>query len=234
MNKSPANGIWRIMPDPVITEMLAQSGLDFQILDCEHGGYDYSSLLVDILACQANACLPLVRVSGTSKVEIQRCLDMGAKGIVFPQLQTVGDFSEAASMMDYAPAGCRGYNPFVRSGGYGFGNGHGQRPLFVPIIETLSAVEQIDEILQIERIDVVYLGTYDLSAKLGHPGEMQHPEVLGTVDKTLAACARHRVTPSLMALTHASARDLRARGVTSIVHGVDTHRIKEKFMTLIG
>ena len=232
MKSLPSNGIWRVMPGQVITEILAQSGLDFQILDCEHGSYDYASLQADILACKANNCQPWVRVSGTSKVEVQRCLDLGAAGIVFPQLQNFDNFLKAAAMMDYAPTGTRGFNPFVRSGGYGFNQDKTDRPLFVPIIETLSAVEQLDDILQIGRINAVYLGTYDISAQLEHPGDMQHESVRQTIDKIMEACRRHSVEPSMMALSPETAESLRARGVKSIVHGVETHRIKEKFLSL--
>ena len=149
---SPLHGIWRIIPSPGCTEILAQSGFDFQILDAEHGGYDFQTLLTDTIACEANRCAPWIRVSGTDKVEVQRCLDLGARGIVFPQLASYEDFAAAAAMMDHAPAGVRGFNPFVRAYGYGTPGAPSPRPWCVPIIETLAAVEQLDRILQLERI----------------------------------------------------------------------------------
>ena len=119
----PRNGIWRIIPSAMLSELFARSGFDFQILDCEHGNYDYETLLTDILACEANDSVPYIRVSGTDKVEVQRCLDIGARGLVFPQLQGYEDFLAAAAMMDYAPVGSRGFNPFVRAGNYGISGG---------------------------------------------------------------------------------------------------------------
>ncbi len=78
----------------MLTEILAQCGFDFQILDCEHGGYDYATLLPDILACERQGCAPLVRVSGTDPVEVQRCLDLGfaIRDLIegFPQQLRVG------------------------------------------------------------------------------------------------------------------------------------------------
>jgi 4-hydroxy-2-oxoheptanedioate aldolase len=73
------HGIWRIIPSPMLTEALAQGGLDFQILDCEHGAYDFATLLPDILACERQDCAAFVRVSGTDRIEVQRCLDLGAR-----------------------------------------------------------------------------------------------------------------------------------------------------------
>lgn len=231
-SSAPLHGIWRIVPSPQLTEILAQSGFHFQILDCEHGGYDYATLLPDILACERHHCAPLVRVSGTNKVEVQRCLDLGARGLVFPQLAHRDDFAAAAAMMDYAPAGTRGFNPFVRAGGYGSSPAPG-RPWFVPIIETLTAVEQIDDILKLERIDLVYIGSYDLSAQLGVAGQMAAPALTQVVDRILAACRDAGKPVSLMVLSEDAARAQTARGVQALVHGVETHRLKQAMTAIV-
>lgn len=221
------HGLWRIMPSPMLSEVLAQGGLDFQILDCEHGGYDYATLLADIVACERADCAPFVRVSGTDKVEVQRCLDLGAQGLVFPQLTGPTEFARAAAMMDNAPMGSRGFNPFVRAGNYGTAaSSNTARPWFVPIVETLAAADQIEAIVQIERIDMVYIGVYDLSAQLGTPGRMDSPQLAALVDRVLAVCARAGKPVGMMALSTAAAQALVARGVQAIVHGVETHRIK--------
>lgn len=222
------HGIWRILPSPAITELLAQSGLDFQILDCEHGGYDYQTLLGDIVACDLHGCRPFVRVSGTNKVEVQRCLDLGARGIVFPQLSTYEDFRRAAETMDYAPEGSRGFNPFVRACGYGSPDKtrDASRPWFVPIVETLSAAKDLESILRIRRIDLVYIGTYDLSAQLGCAGKMDAPELTGLVNQIVATCQRHAKPVGMMAPTPPASQALRARGVQAIVHGVESDRFR--------
>ena len=110
------HGIWRIIPNASLTEIIAQSGFNFQILDREHGAYDYDTLQADITACDARGCAPFVRVSGKDNVEVQRCLDLGAHGLVFPQLSTPEEFARASAMMDHAPVGTRGFNPFVQIG----------------------------------------------------------------------------------------------------------------------
>lgn len=222
------HGIWRVLPSPQLTEILAQAGLDFQILDREHGAYGFDALLTDILACDASRTHAWVRVSGTDKVEVQRCLDLGAHGIVFPQLASVEDFRRAASWMDYPPTGTRGFNPFVRAGRYGVTEGAERAPAaFVPIIETLAAVEALDEILTLPRLDLVYLGTYDLSAQLGCPGEMQDARVLQTVAHILERCQHHGVSAGMMSLDPEATKGLLERGVRAIVHGVETHRIRQ-------
>lgn len=233
-SSAPLHGIWRIMPSPMLTETLAQGGLDFQILDCEHGAYDFATLLPDILACERHACAPFIRVSGTDKVEVQRCLDLGARGIVFPQLTGPAEFARAAAMMDYAPVGTRGFNPFVRAGNYGTPPASPpSRAWFVPIVETLEAAEQIETILQLERIDLVYVGVYDLSAQLGVAGQMDAPPLTALVDRILAACFAAQKPASLMALSNAAAQRLIARGVRAIVHGVESHRLKQAMHEIV-
>lgn len=222
----PVHGLWRIIPSPQLTELIALAGYDFQILDCEHGAYDYGTLLPDLLACERHGCAPLVRVGGNDPIEVQRCLDLGARGLVFPQLATVDDFARAAAMLDYAPAGTRGYNPFVRAGGYGASSG-AARPWFVPIVETLTAVEQIDAILALRRIDLIYVGSYDLSAQLGCPGKMDTPELLGTIDRILSACRAAGVPAAAMAPNPADRSALATQGVQVFVHGVESHLVRQ-------
>jgi len=229
---APLHGLWRITPSPVFTEIFAGSGLDFQILDCEHGAYDYATLLPDIIACERHGCAALVRVSGTDKVEVQRCLDLGARGIVFPQLSEPADFVAAAAMMDHAPAGGRGFNPFVRAYGYGRPI-PSTRPWFVPIIETLAAVRHLDAILQLPRIDVIYVGVYDLSTQLSCPGRVDAPELLKVVEEILSACRRAGKPAGMMALSTSAAQDLAARGVQAIVHGVETHRVGQAMAGIV-
>ena len=230
---TPLHGIWRIVPSPALTEIIAQSGFDFQILDAEHGGYDYQTLLTDGMACEANRCQPWIRVSGTDKVEVQRCLDLGARAIVFPQLATVDDFAAAAAMMDHAPAGVRGFNPFVRAYGYGTPGAPSPRPWCVPIIETLAAVEQLDRILQLERIDLIYIGSYDLSTQLGVAGNMEAPQLTQVFDHIFERCHAAGKRVGAMALSAAAIDALTGRGFDALVHGVESHRLKQAMLGII-
>lgn len=231
------HGIWRILPSPALTELLAQAGLDFQILDCEHGSYDYQSLLMDIVACDLHRCRALVRVGGLDAVAVQRCLDLGAGGIVFPQLSTPGEFARAAAMMDYAPAGTRGFNPFVRAGDYGVPRALAARETrawCVPIIETLAAVESVPEVLQLPRVDLIYIGSYDLSAQLGFPGDMNHPRLQVIIERILELCGQAGKPVGVMALTEEAGEAWRRRGVRALVHGVESHRFKQAIAAVVA
>ncbi len=229
-NLNEFHGIWRVLPSVALTEIIAQSGFDFQILDCEHGAYDFTTLTNDIIACELNGCSPFIRVSGINKVEVQRCLDIGAHGIVFPSLATVEDFKTASELMSYAPKGIRGFNPFVRSNKFGINDGqNGFRPLCVVILETLSAVDQLEAILSIEGIDLFYIGAYDLSAQLNCLGVMDSPKLIEVIDKIIKECTKCNKAVSLMIHSKSQHEEALLKGVKGFVHAVDSIKIKTAF-----
>lgn len=230
----PSHGIWRIMPSMTLTEIIGQSNFDFQILDCEHGAYDFQTLDEDIKICHLVSCKAYIRVSGLDKVEVQRCLDLGADGIVFPQLNEFKDFELATKMLQYAPKGVRGFNPFVRAGKYGFGDIHEKKIKCIAIIETLQAVEDLDHILSLADLDMIYIGVYDLSAQLNCIGVMDSPPLMAIVDSIIDKCNKASKEISLMVNNSDSYNNYKNKGVNYFVHTVDTHQLKTVFTNIIN
>lgn len=225
------HGIWRVMPSPNITEIIAQSGFDFQIFDLEHGGYDFNTLYADICTCELHNSVPFVRVSGLNKVEVQRCLDLGAKGIIFPQLNSFEDFKAASKMLIYAPDGIRGFNPFVRSNRYGVANSPKNIKLkCITIIESLEAVNELEKIVTLSNIDMIYIGVYDLSAQLGCIGDMENIELINVINKIIMICNTNRMKISIMIHSVNQFQFYAEMGISTFVHAVDTFRIKSFFI----
>jgi 4-hydroxy-2-oxoheptanedioate aldolase len=106
-------GIWSLIPSAPLVGTLAASGFDFVILDAEHGAYDFATLDAAITACEDGGASPLVRTPGADAFFIQRALDLGADGVVVPQIADADAAARAIAMMHFAPAGTRGYNPFT-------------------------------------------------------------------------------------------------------------------------
>jgi 2-keto-3-deoxy-L-rhamnonate aldolase RhmA len=230
LEKEEIHGIWRIIPSISISEIISQSGYDFQILDCEHGGYDFRSLHADICACELNNSIPFVRVSGLNKVEVQRCLDLGAKGIVFPQINTFQDFKDASELLMYSPVGTRGFNPFVRSNKFGINeNMLNAKPYCITIVESLKAVEEIERIVEIENIDMIYIGSYDLSAQLNCIGDMENDKLKKCIDYIIACCVSAGKKVSLMVHTKKEYEFYKNKGVAGFVHAVESFKIKTYF-----
>ncbi len=187
---TPVLGVWSIINSAIVTEIMATAGLDFQILDLEHGAFDVPSLDASIRACEAAGCSPFVRVAGLHPTSIQTALDLGAHGIVVPQVQGAADAARAVEAAKFAPEGTRGYNPFTRAGAYLGGIGdtppklRNDFALTAVILENRRSYDELDQILAIGGLDMIYLGTYDMSVVLGCMGEMNNPKLLEFVESS--------------------------------------------------
>jgi 4-hydroxy-2-oxoheptanedioate aldolase len=223
------HGIWRLMDCDALTEILALAGFDFQIFDREHGSFGFEALESSIRLCEGSGSNALVRVTGVDRVEVQRCLDMGAQGVVFPQLDSFDDINSAVRTMQFAPAGTRGFNPFTRASGYG--NRHEadkpDRALCIPIIETLNAMRQLSRIVELAEVDLIYLGAYDLSVHLGCKGQMNNPILIRMIEEAVACCRRADKPVALMVKDAEETRRWRSLGVAVFVHAVDTKLISD-------
>lgn len=237
---SAALGVWSIINSPVVSEIMATAGLDFQILDMEHGVFDLSSLDASIRACESAGCSPLVRVAGLQPSSIQSALDLGAHGIVVPQVKDSLAAEETVKAMRYAPGGTRGFNPFTRAGNYagkitaetpklkdGFG-------LSSIIIESRSAYEHLDRILAIPDLDMVYLGIYDMSVALGHAGDTKHPAVAEFVETSLPKIRKAGKSAGMMVTDLRDMSKYIDMGANFMVFGVDTFILHDALETAVS
>ncbi len=185
----PVLGTWAVIPSAVCADIICQSGLDFLIIDGEHGPVNFETAQLMCMACESNGVSPLVRVGGVIESDILRALDIGAHGIHVPNITSCGDVKEVIRCAKYPPIGNRGFSPFTRAGGYSGdnaqvltkkANGNG---IVAVHVESVQAADQIDEILENKELDVVFLGIYDLSKSLGVPGQVFHPDVQRVVKK---------------------------------------------------
>jgi 4-hydroxy-2-oxoheptanedioate aldolase len=221
-------GIWSIIPSPSIIEIFGVGGLDFVILDMEHGIYDPESLGNCIRAAEGVGCAPLVRVPGIDVSAVQWALDLGAHGVVVPQ---VSDFSEAIKAVEitkYPPLGSRGYNPFTRAGGYApipknqsnkLNNDFGVSAV---IIETEASLLELEKICSIDALDIIYIGVYDLSVCLGLAGDTLHPKIINIVEKSVNIIKKSGKAAGIMCRNQDEIEKALALGYTVIVCGVDT------------
>lgn len=229
----PVLGVWNIISAPMVVEIFAKAGFDFGILDMEHGPFDLSSLEAAIRGCEVGGAAPLVRVPGVFPHMVQSVLDLGAHGVVFPQIRNAADGRTATASARLPPLGVRGFNPFTRAGDYG-GRPGGPDSRFAPdfplnclIVENSEAVADLDAILAIDAVDVIYLGVYDMSVALGHPGDVTAPAVVCFVKETARRTLAAGKSVGMMVKTSdemAYALDL---GASFLVHGVDSLTIHQ-------
>ncbi len=176
-------GPWCVLPSAAVVNVIAATGVDFVIIDMEHGPTSYETAEDLVRAAESENCCPLIRVARKEETDILKALDIGAHGIFVPHVEHSSDAQGVISYSKYYPLGSRGFSPYTRAGGYGrLGiKDHAQREneetLVGIILEGKTGIENLDSILEIEHLDVVYIGAYDLSQALGMPGQVEHPSV---------------------------------------------------------
>lgn len=225
----PVLGIWSIINSPLTVDIAAHAGLDFQILDMEHGIADFSALDNCIRACESVGCSPFVRVPELSRSIIQSCLDLGAHGIIVPQVKGYDEALDVIQATKFAPAGSRGFNPFTRAGGYNpllplssskLNNNFSFSSI---IIETKGAIAELEQILTISGLDIFYLGIYDLSFALGFEGDVSHPDILDLVTTAIKKIQSAGKFVSLMVKNEIEMQKYIGMGVNLLVYSVDTN-----------
>ena len=164
-------GTWCVIPSPEVINVISKSGLDFVIVDMEHGPMDYTTAQQMVISTQSEKCDAIVRTPRNDESNILKSLDIGSNGIIIPHVNTIEDVEKCIGYSKYPPIGNRGYTPYTRSGGYRVEDGYKENEnerLFVGIIlESVEGLNNIESIVDNEYIDMIYIGTYDISASLG-------------------------------------------------------------------
>lgn len=213
------------LPSPEITELYSMLGFDWLFIDAEHGAFD-ASTIQRMLQAADHRCPCVVRVPAADEIWIKKALDVGAAGIIVPQLESAEDAERAVRWAKYPPAGRRGVG-IGRAHGYGtrFKETLQQANEEVAVIvqaERAEAIADIDRIVSVQGVDAVLIGPYDLSASLGHTGEVTHPVVLKAIDTVREACARRRVPLGYFGVNAAAVKPAMAQGFSLIAVGSDT------------
>lgn len=173
-------GTFLMLGSPAATELAARSGMDWVLIDLEHGLAGESDLLGLLHAVQGTGATPLVRVERTDRLRIGRALDLGAMGIMAPQVSGPDEARQVASFLRYQPGGQRGIMVFSRGMEWGAG-GHGavaarhEALTGIVQIETPAAVDAVAEMAAIDGVDVLFVGPADLSHAMGMPGDTADP-----------------------------------------------------------
>jgi 2-dehydro-3-deoxyglucarate aldolase len=197
-----AVGTWVEMPYPDIAEQLSALGFDWLVFDIEHGTYSFPQVQAMMQAMGANnTCLPIVRVPINEPVYFKWALDIGARGVVVPMVNSKEEAEKAVKSCMYPPDGFRGCGP-RRAALYGaaykeYVERANEDILVVIMIESAKAIQNIDEILSVKGIDAIFVGPDDLSLNLGIFQQRENPKFLRALDIILDSCRNHKVAPGM-------------------------------------
>jgi len=174
-------GSWITLGHISIAEILADSGFDWLCIDLEHTVIDYIEAEQLIIAIEAKGCTPYVRVGANDPLIIKRVLDAGAKGVIVPMINSKDDAQKMVDAVKYPPVGKRGVG-LSRAQGYGFEFEQYAKKVnheikIIAQIEHVDAINNLEEILQIDEIDGTIIGPYDLSGSMGKPGKYDDADV---------------------------------------------------------
>lgn len=201
--KKPVTMPYLRIAEPAIAEIAVMAGCDFVVIDDEHFAFSDRDLIDMIRAVHCRGGKAIVRVHDKSRGAIGRILDMGADGIIAPQISSYEEALEVVKATKYPPVGNRGFCPITPGAGYGIGmtpKEYGEKKnseiVVGLMIETKGAIENLDKILSIKELDYASIGPSDVSASYGYPGDYDNPIVKEAIET-----ARKKIVASHVALS---------------------------------
>ena len=209
-------------PDPTLAEFMGYLGWDFLIFDAEHGSLAPNRSEDMVRAAELRGVTPLVRVTTNQAHVLLRFLDAGAQGVHVPWVNNVDEAERALQAIKYFPRGRRGLAG-VRPATFGqemsladYVARANEETLTILQLESEEAVNNLDAILDVPDIDVLFLGRTDLSQSLGRPGLTGHPDVEAVVERAVARITRSNVALGVVVPNVEQALVWRERGARYI------------------
>lgn len=225
-------GAWASLGSPGSAELMGRAGLDWVVVDLEHGNTTEAELLAHLTAIELTGCAALVRPPSGERLRIGRALDLGAEGIVVPRLDTAEQVREAVTFLRYPPTGQRGVALLTRGARLGTVNHAGVAALNDDIvgivqIESPLALEAADEFAATDGVDVLFVGPADLSHSLGIPGQFANPAYQHALRRVVAACRAHGKAAGILLYDPASFAPHLDLGYTFVGIGADVSFVNE-------
>jgi 4-hydroxy-2-oxoheptanedioate aldolase len=190
-NKQPVLGCIINGPWPALVEMIGLAGFHFVFIDAEHNPLSVRDCEELVRAAEVRHIIPFIRTPENNPKTILRYLDIGAMGIIIPEVNNRREAEAAVQAAKYAPLGNRGLAT-TRCADFGYGGSKEQyladannETMVIALIESKEGVDNAEEILSVEGADAFMIGTSDLSMSLGVPGQVGHPLVLAAYEKVL-------------------------------------------------
>lgn len=212
-------------------ECIGRTGFDYIIIDNEHGTFEGESTLDAIRGADMGGIIPFVRVREISRASIMKPLDVGAKGLIVPFVESVDDVKNIVKWSKFQPIGSRGFCPSRKDGwGCDYPTGESinyvmdywnKEILVIPQCETIGCLENIEEIVSIEGVDGIFIGPYDLSIGLGMGGQFENPDFTYALDRIKTACHNAGKFVIIFTMNVEMAQKYYAQGFDSVALGLD-------------
>ena len=217
-------GVLLTVQNAELVELFGHLGYDFVFIDAQHGGVGVETARELIRAAELTGMTPLVRVPRNEPSVILDYLEIGAGGIIVPNVMRRADAEGAVRAIKYAPLGNRGNMPISRAGFYGVTQSSAeymtranQETLFLPILEDQEVLDVLPEVIGVEGVDAVLVGPGDLALSMGIPGGWSDPRVQAGVDRIVEAARAGSKPAMIVPLDVEDGRRLRERGFQGLI-----------------
>lgn len=212
------------LASPEVVEILVNAGFDWLFIDCEHAPFDALGAQ-PLLQAAGERCSCVIRVPVGEEVWIKKALDIGAAGIIAPQVNTPEQAERIVRLCKYPPEGTRGVG-IARAHRYGYGfqdyiERANQDIVVILQAEHVDAVNNIDAIVKVPGIDAILIGPYDLSASMGRTGLVADPAVKAAMKKVMNACRMAHIPLGAFGVSAKAVTGFIKEGFTLIAVGAD-------------
>lgn len=215
---SPCHGVWSQLPGPVAGEALARTGADYVVVDLQHGALGEPDLPGVTAAITAGGAVPLVRARSSSPADIGRPLDLGAHGVLVPNVLGADHAREVVAATRYAPQGRRSIGRL---------SGGSEAPLVMVMIETREAWEDLDAVLAVDGLDGIYVGPGDLGLALGLAAPEDRPRLEEIISSVVSRAVAAGVPVGVHAFSGAEAARYAKQGTTLVTVTMDVTALVE-------
>lgn len=196
-------GLWLGLANSYTAELLAGAGFDWLLIDAEHSPNDLRTILEQLQAIAPYPAVPIVRPPWPDAVRIKQILDLGVQTILAPMVDTAEQAGEVVAATRYPPEGIRGVgSPLARASQFNRTKDYletaNEQVCVLIQIETVTGVENLDAILEVDGVDGIFIGPADLSASMGHLGDPGHDDVQKVIESCIAKIVRAGKAPGIL------------------------------------
>lgn len=240
--KKPTVGTFFELGGRGAMEALTHSGLDYAIIDTEHGCFTAESAADFIVAAENGGLLPYVRIGEVRRQTVLHMLDIGARGLIVPNIHSADEVRQLVDFARFAPEGNRGFCP-NRTSGWGaadwaadplaFMEESNRRCKLIPQCETREALEEIETIAAIPGIDGIFVGPCDLSIAMGIPLQFDNPVLIEAIGRILRACRSAGKEAYIFAGNLPDADKWVKMGFDSIAYSLDAAVLIQAFQGIV-
>jgi len=223
---------------PGLMTMLETAGFDFVFIDMEHSTYSIETAGDMITAAKSSNLFTIVRTPGLSRLALQHFLDAGADGLLVPQVETVEEVRQIVRWAKYHPMGergmalRRGHSNFAPVKAAEYVKHANEETMVVIQIESVAAIEDIDNMVSVPGVDAAFIGPADLSQSYGMPGQSEAPVIIEGLMRFIDACNRHGVAPGIHVYNMEKAKWWMDKGMRLIAYGNDISMIVDTGMKI--